>query len=75
MRLVSRAAAARKTLGDGRHRQRRGVVLGQVIAVEAGGLGRLQQGQAILEGLLERLAAIVDVIEDAEFHVASFRLG
>src|SRR6266436_6689738 len=45
-------------------------MLGEVIAVEAGGLGRLQQGEPILVGLLQRLAARVDVIEDAELHVA-----
>src|SRR6516225_5465888 len=54
-----------------RRGKRRGVVLGQMIAVEAGGLGRLQQRKAILEGLLKRLVAIVDVIEDAESHGAS----
>ena len=53
-----------------RHRQRRRVMLGEVIAVKAGGLGRLQQGEPILVGLLQRLAARVDVIEDAELHVA-----
>src|SRR5215813_14999743 len=45
-------------------------MLGEMIAVEAGGLGRLQQGEPILVGLLQRLAARVDVIEDAELHVA-----
>src|SRR5262249_37564793 len=35
-----------------------------------GGLGRLQQGEPIFVGLLQRLAARVDVIEDAELHVA-----
>jgi hypothetical protein len=45
-------------------------MLGEVIAVKAGGLGRLQQGEPILVGLLQRLAARVDVIEDAELHVA-----
>src|SRR5262245_61039940 len=53
-----------------RHRQRRRVMLGEVIAVKAGGLGRLQQGEPTLVGLLQRLAARVDVIEDAELHVA-----
>src|SRR5215470_1759314 len=53
-----------------RHRQRRRVMLGEMIAVEAGGLGRLQQDESILVGLLQRLAARVDVIEDTELHVA-----
>src|SRR6516162_3289847 len=72
------ADAPRFTRGGGqkyarrrRHRQRRRVMLGEMIAVEAGGLGRLQQGEPILVGLLQRLAARVDVIEDAELH-ASF---
>src|SRR6516165_420849 len=45
-------------------------MLGEVIAVKAGGLGRMQQGEPILVGLLQRLAARVDVIEDAKLHVA-----
>src|SRR5262249_55930585 len=53
-----------------RHRQGRRVMLGEMIAVETGGLGRLQQGEPILVGLLQRLAARVDVVEDAELHVA-----
>src|SRR5262249_29182562 len=53
-----------------RHRQRRRVMLGEVVTVKAGGLGRLQQGEPVLVGLLQRLPARVDVIEDAEFHVA-----
>src|SRR5262252_347907 len=53
-----------------RHRQRRRVMLGEVVTVKAGGLGRLQQGEPVLVGLLQRLPARVDVIEDAELHVA-----
>jgi hypothetical protein len=52
-----------------RHRQRRRVVLREVIAVEAGGLGRLQQSEAILVGLLQDFAAVIDVVENAELHV------
>src|SRR5262245_42462246 len=64
---------ARDRVGASHHQGARGlrrVVLGEVIAVEAGSVGRLQQGEPILVGLLQRLAARVDVIEDAELHVA-----
>src|ERR1700674_1068377 len=52
-----------------RHRERRRMVLGEMIAGEAGLLRRLQEDQALLIGFLQRLAPVVDIIEYAEFHV------
>ena len=49
------------------------MVLGQMIAVEPGGFRRLQQGEPVLECLLRRLAAIVDVIEDTKLHAERFQ--
>ena len=46
------------------------MMLGQVIAVEAGRLRGLQEHEAILVHLVQRLAALVDVVEDSELHVA-----
>jgi hypothetical protein len=51
-------------------RERRRVVLGDVIAVETGFVGRLQQQHPLFVGLRQRLVAAVEVIEDAELHEA-----
>jgi hypothetical protein len=43
-------------------------MLGDVITVEAGILGGLQQRDALVVGLLQRLVAKVDVVENTELH-------
>ena len=62
-------AAARKTLGEGAVPERRAVVLGQVVGVEAGVLVALDEREALLELLADRQPALVDVIEDPELHL------
>ena len=49
--------------------ERRAVVLGQVVGVEAGLLVALDEREALLELLADRKATLVDVIEDPELHV------
>ncbi len=44
-------------------------MFGQMVGVEASGVGRLQQAQASLVGLPQRLVAPRDVVEDAERRV------
>ena len=43
-------------------------MLSQMIAVEPGSLGGLQQGKTVVIRLVQRFAPVVDVIEDAELH-------
>ena len=75
-------AAARKTLGDGAVAERRAVVLGQVVGVEARVLVALDEREALLELLADRqpaerqaprtrrrAAGLVDVVEDPELHL------
>jgi hypothetical protein len=49
--------------------ERRSVVLGQVVGVEAGLLVALDERKALLELLADRKPTLVDVIEDPEPHV------
>ena len=44
------------------------MMLSQMIAVEPGSLGGLQQGETVVIRLVQRFAPVVDVIEDAELH-------
>ncbi len=56
---------------DARHRhhvERRRVVLGDVIGVEAGVVGGRHVGEAFGQLRVERPVGAVDVVEDAEFH-------
>src|SRR3979411_1718903 len=56
---------------DARHRhhvERRGVVLGDVQAVDAGRLGGGGELQALVEELRERALAPLDVVEKSDFH-------
>ena len=55
--------------GRGRHAERRGVVLGQVIAAQAQPVVGLDQLQPVLVVLAQRHRAEVEMIEDAELHV------
>jgi hypothetical protein len=57
--------------GRGGEAQRRAVVLGQMIGVEAVPVVGLGQPHAVLDLLAERHAAVVHVLEDAELHVPS----
>ena len=74
-------AQRRRALGrggeeDARRRpvpERRAVVLGQVVGVEAGLLVALDEREALLELPADREAALVDVIEDPELHVLASR--
>src|SRR4029077_19759267 len=50
------------------------VVLGQVIAVEAGAVVGLDQPEPLLEMTGERQAAVVEVVEDPEAHARPPRL-
>src|SRR3989441_5427732 len=54
--------------GHRRQPQRRRVVLGQVIRVEAGGVVLLQEAQPALVELVERRLPPVEMIEDPEVH-------
>ena len=54
--------------GRGRHAERRRVVLGQVIGVEAGSLVELDQSQPVVELPVQVAAGAVHVVEDAELH-------
>ena len=49
------------------------MVLGQVVGVEAGGLGRLQELQPLLVELLERCRAPIDPVEQPEGHLCHRR--
>ena len=60
-------AAAMKTLGERPVAERRAVVLGQVVGVEAGVLVALDEREALLELLADRKPTLVDVIEDPDF--------
>ena len=53
----------------GGHAERRGVMLCQVVGVEASGLRRLHELQPLLVELLHRCAAPVDPVEQSEGHV------
>ena len=46
-------------------------MLGDVIAVEAGAVVGLGDGQPVGVELAERHARVVDVVEDAEFHLST----
>ena len=48
--------------------ERRAVMLGDVIGVEAGAVIGLDELQPRLVEIAQRLAAAVDMVEDAEFH-------
>ncbi len=54
--------------GRRRIAERRVVVLGEVIAVEAGAVVCLDQSEPLLEMAGERQAAVVEVVEDPEAH-------
>jgi hypothetical protein len=54
--------------GRGRHAERRRVMLGQVIGVEAGALVELDQAQPFVELPAEIGAGAVHVVEDAKLH-------
>ena len=64
--------ALRQRCEDQRRRgggaERRRVMFGDVIAVEAGAIVSLGDGQPLGVELAERHARVVDVVEDAEFH-------
>jgi hypothetical protein len=60
-----------KHAGRRRHAKRRGVMLGEVIAVDAGALVRFNQPQSLLEQFADRPAVVIEMIEHAEFHVVS----
>jgi hypothetical protein len=51
-----------------RHAERRGVMLGQVIGMEAGPVIGLDDLQPLLVVLCQRHVVAVEVIENAEFH-------
>ena len=56
--------------GHRRQPERRRVVLGQVVGIEAGGVVFLQEAQPALVELVERHLASVEMVEDSEIHHA-----
>src|SRR5713226_8652357 len=52
----------------GSHSQRRRMMLGEMIGVEAGAIIGLRYAQAVLVVIRERPARAVEMIEDTEFH-------
>ena len=50
------------------HVERRGVVLGDVQAVDAGGVGRLGELEALVEQQRERALAVLDMVEKSNLH-------
>ena len=71
MRLVMRATAPRKTPGTGTMLSGVCVMLGEMQAVEAGLVAGLDKTQALVEQLGERALAMLDVIEQSDFHATS----
>ena len=57
--------------GHGRQPERRRVVLGQVVGVEARRVVLLEQAQPVLVEIRHRHVAPVEVVEDAQVHVPS----
>src|SRR6266702_2565436 len=57
--------------GHGRQSEGRGVVFGEMVGVEAGGIALLQQPQPAFVELLERRLPPVEMIEDPELHRSS----
>ncbi len=57
--------------GRGRHAERRSVMLGQVIGVEAGRIVELDQLEPRLVIRVERDVVAVEMVENAEFHACS----
>ena len=48
------------------------MVFGEVQAIDAGGVGRFGEFQTLVEQRRERARAILDMIEQPDFHIASF---
>ena len=68
MRLVARAAAAKEQAWHRHHIDRRRMMLGDVIAVEAQRLGLDDIVDALIKLLRQRPVSPVDVIENPELH-------
>src|SRR5262245_52584182 len=60
--------SGQKDTGRGRHGQRRGLVLGQMIAVEARLVGIFQALQALLVQIRELKLITIDPVEDTKLH-------
>ncbi len=60
-----------KDAGRGGEPERRGVMLGQVVGVEAGRVVSLEQAQAALVELVERHVPPVEMVEDPDVHVGA----
>ena len=73
MRLVARATAAEIDAGHRHHVERRGVMLGHVQAIDAGLVGGLDEGEPLVEQGGERPLAVLDVVEQPDFHFSSNR--
>ena len=71
MRLVSARDRAEIDARHRHHVERRGVMLGDVQAIEAGLVRRLDEGQPLVEQRGERAFAVLDVIEQSDFHFSS----
>ena len=54
--------------GNRHHVEGRGVVLGDVQAVDAGGVGRLGELEALVEQQRERALAVLDMVEKSNLH-------
>ena len=67
-RLGALGHGGQEHAGRGRHAERRRVMLGQVIGVEARALVELDQPQPLVELPAEIGAGAVHVVEDAELH-------
>ena len=67
-RLGALRHGGQEDAGRGRHAERRRVMLGQVIGVEARALVELDQAQPLVELPAEIGAGAVHVVEDAELH-------
>jgi hypothetical protein len=68
------AGGGEEDAGDGRQTERRRVVLGEVVRVEAGGVVLLEQAQPALVVLVHRHVAPVEMVEDPEVHGARKRI-
>src|SRR5579871_5725510 len=64
-----------KHAGRGRIAERRVVMLGQVIAIEAGAVIGLDEFEPVFEMLLQRTAAVVEMIEYPETHLCLLVAG
>ena len=67
-RRVRCATGGQEHARRGRHAERRRMVLGEMIGVEARAIVGLGNPQAVLVVVRERAAVAVEMIEDAEFH-------